>query len=298
MPDPEPDLQDVHDFLITLAHEAGEMILAANPSTSTSGFKKNTADLVTETDQAVEKMISTRLQTRYPTYSFLGEETYLPSSPLTAAPTFIVDPIDGTVNFVHGHPYVAVSLAFTVSFQPLVGVVYNPFTSSLYTAIRGRGAFLNRTTRLPLRPASSSPLPSLANALVAVEWGSDRSGANFATKCATFANLARVKFEDGKTGGMVHSLRSLGSAALNFCGVAAGQLDVYWEAGCWAWDVAAGWVILEEAGGIVADAHPGGWRPAVDGRRYIAVRACEGGEERQRGVVEEFWGLVEGRFEY
>ena len=92
---------------------------------------------------------------------------------------------------------------------------------------------------------------------------------------------------------MVHGLRSFGSAALNLCGVASGGLDVYWEAGCWAWDVCAGWVILKETGGIMVDANPGNWEPKVEGRRYLAVRGGEG----QKRVVEEFWGMVEGRFE-
>lgn len=125
---------------------------------------------------------------------------------------------------------------------------------------------------------------------MAVEWGSDRSGNDFAVKSGTFKRLAATKEEGG---GMVHGLRSFGSAALNLCGVASGGLDVYWEAGCWAWDVCAGWVILHEAGGIMVDANPGNWEPKVEGRRYMAVRGGEG----QKDIVEEFWNLVDGKFE-
>lgn len=92
---------------------------------------------------------------------------------------------------------------------------------------------------------------------------------------------------------MVHGLRSLGSAALNFCAVAEGVLDAYWEGGCWAWDVCAGWVVLVEAGGMVVDGNPGGWEARVDGRRYLAVRPGAG-----REVVEEFWGCVQGEMGY
>ncbi|KAI9847436.1 MAG: hypothetical protein M1838_000879 [Thelocarpon superellum] len=318
-----PDLQEIHDFLISIAQKAGEMITAANPTTASSGSKKNSADLVTETDQAVETMVSKALMSKYPSFKFLGEETYQPGTVLTAEPTFVVDPIDGTVNFVHGHPYVSISLALCINLVPMVGVVYNPFTSTLYSAIRGQGSYLNRTRRLPLK-ARPEPLRGLNNALVAVEWGSDRRGNNWDVKINTFANLGC------QDGAMVHSMRSLGSAALNFCGVAAGTLDMYWEAGCWAWDVAAGWVILEEAGGIVADANPGGWHPRVDGRRYMAVRNlgpaangtngingangtngtnryhAEHGDAKsvtvtgksQKAMVEEFWTHVAGRFEY
>lgn len=218
----------------------------------------------------------------------MGEETYQPGDALTAAPTFICDPIDGTTNFVHRYPYVSISLGFAVNREPVVGVVYNPFTATLYSAIKGQGAFLNETTRLPL--SEPAPLEGLSSCLVAVEWGSDRSGNDFKVKSDMFKRLAATK-EQG--GGMVHGLRSFGSAALNLCGVASGGLDIYWEAGCWAWDVCAGWVILKEAGGRMVDANPGNWEPRVDERRYMAVRGGEG----QKEVIEEFWGLVEGAFE-
>lgn len=222
----------------------------------------------------------------------MGEETYKPGDTLTAAPTFIVDPIDGTTNFVHGFPYVSISLGFSVSRTPVVGVVYNPFTSTLYSAISGKGAHMTdpfRTNaRLPLRDPEA--LQGLDKALIAVEWGSDRSGNDYDIKVKTFRSLCAAR-EDG--GAMVHSLRSLGSAALNLCGVATGALDVYWEAGCWAWDVCAGWVILQEAGGEIVDANPGNWEPRVDERRYLAVRKGEG----QKELIEEFWSHVAGKIE-
>lgn len=221
---------------------------------------------------------------------FLGEETYQPGMQLTSAPTFVVDPVDGTINFVHGNPYVCISLALCVDKLPVVGVVYNPFTSMFYSAIKGRGSYLNRKIRLPLK-SEPPPLTGLKSALVAVEWGSDRKGNNWDIKLKTFRQLG----EQGK--GMVHSMRCLGSAALNFCAVAAGTIDIYWEGGCWAWDVAAGWLILQEAGGLVVDANPGGWNPTIDGRRYMAVRASGGGKG-QKEIVEEFWKLIPGRFDY
>ncbi|PNS17197.1 Inositol monophosphatase 2 [Sphaceloma murrayae] len=286
------NLQEVHDFLISIAKKAGGMITAARPNTSISGSKKNSADLVTETDQAVEKMVSATLREKYPSYQFMGEETYKPGDVLTPSPTFIVDPIDGTTNFVHGYPYVSISLGFAVNQIPQVGVVYNPFTDTLYSGIKGRGSFLTDPfhdhVRLPLR--DPEPLGGLDKSLVAVEWGSDRSGNDYDVKVKTFRSLCASK-EDG--GAMVHSLRSLGSAALNLCAVATGAMDVYWEAGCWAWDVCAGWVVLTEAGGIIADANKGNWEPTVDGRRYLAVRQGEG----QKELVEEFWTHVAGTLE-
>ncbi|CAN9079224.1 unnamed protein product [Alternaria alternata] len=287
------NLQEVHDFMISIAKQAGERIVSAKPTTQGSGSKKNSVDLVTETDRAVENLISTSLREKYPDYEFMGEETYntnfqKPGDKLNAAPTFICDPIDGTTNFVHRYPYVSISLGLAIEREPTVGIVYNPFTQTLYSAIKGQGAYLNQTTKLPLSPPT--PLETLNTCLVAVEWGSDRSGNDFKVKSETFKKLAATK-ENG--GGMVHGLRSFGSAALNLCGVASGGLDIYWEAGCWAWDVCAGWVILKEAGGMVVDANPGNWNPEVEGQRYLAVRGGEG----QKEIIEEFWSLVDGAFE-
>lgn len=213
---------------------------------------------------------------------------------------------------MHHYPYVAISLAFTLALKPLVGIVYNPFAQKLYSAIQGQGAFLTCpsiptsfpyptssskaglvqggeyiTRRLPLRQPAP-PLQNLKDSLIAVEWGSHRSGPNWDTKVSTFSSLA------GEQGGMVHSLRSLGSAALNICSVAAGELDAYWEGGCWAWDVAAGWVIVTEAGGLVVGGNKEEWEIAVDGRRYLVVRGGQGGRE----FVKEFWGKVVGKQEF
>jgi myo-inositol-1(or 4)-monophosphatase len=243
---------------------------------------------VTETDKTVETMISTKLRQEYPKYAFMGEETYKPGDVLGPEPTFVVDPIDGTTNFIHTHPYVCISLGLSIDRIPTVGIVYNPFSKVLYSAIKGQGAFMNKTIPLPLRQPPE-PLGDLSQCLVAVEWGSDRSGNDYAIKHQTFTKLCASK-SDG--GAMVHSLRSLGSAALNLSQVAAGTIDVYWEAGCWAWDVCAGWCILKEAGGIMVDANPGNWEPTIDGRRYLAVRRAKDQEK----VVEEFWSYVDGRF--
>ena len=148
--------------------------------------------------------------------------------------------------------------------------------------------------QLPLRNPPE-PLKGLDQALIAIEWGNERSGNNYAVKVNTFRVLAASK-EDG--GAMVHSLRSLGSAALNLCAVATGGLDAYWEGGCWAWDVAAGWVILEEAGGMMVGGNKGEWEPSVDQRRYLAVRGTERGTEEQKTFIEAFWGCIQGTLEY
>ncbi|THY93201.1 inositol monophosphatase [Aureobasidium pullulans] len=282
------NLQEVHDFLVDVAKQAGEVITAARPSTTAAGEKKNSVDLVTETDQATERLITDLVRKSYPHFEFMGEETYKPGDKLTDSPTLIVDPVDGTTNLVHRYPYISVSLGLAINRKPVVGVIYNPFGKTLFSGIKGKGSFLSDPfhdhVRLPLK--EPEPL-TLDKALVAVEWGSDRAGHDYDVKVKTFRNLC-ASAEEG--GAMVHGIRSFGSAALNLCGVAAGHLDAYWEAGCWAWDVCAGWVILEEAGGQIVDANKGNWQPEVDGRRYLAVRKGE----RQNAFIEELWGHVAG----
>ena len=265
------------------------MMLEADPSVTTSSSKRNTSDRVTATDKAIEAMVQTRLAAAYPDFCFLGEETLKDGQTLTDDPTFVCDPIDGTLNFIHGFPNTAVSLALTVAKKPAIGVVYNPFRGDLFHAIKGRGAFLTRTsnsstttTPLPLKQ-NPDPLASLNGCLVAIEWGSERSGPNWDLRSNVAAKLLSATSEGGA---MVHSVRSSGSAALDFCYVAAGWMDLFWEGGCWIWDVCAGWCILEEAGGMVTGANPGEWEPSLEGRSYLAVRGAPAGQVK---VVEELW---------
>ncbi|KAK8148304.1 hypothetical protein G3M48_010461 [Beauveria asiatica] len=285
------NLEQVRDTMVAVAHEAGRMILAANPADIAAGTKLNAVDIVTEADQAVEKMVASKLSAAFPSVAFMGEETYKPGMKLGPEPTFVVDPIDGTTNFIHGFPNACISLGLAIDRKPCVGVIYNPWQDLLYTAIRGHGAFATRggtgatARRLPLA-ATPRPLTGLGTALVGVEWGSVRDGPNFDVKVETFRRLG-ASTETG--GAMVQSMRSLGSAALNLAAVAAGELDLYWEGGCWAWDVCAGWCILEEAGGRMASGNPGDWAPEVDGRVYLAVRGAPAGQDE---IVEEFWKLM------
>ncbi|KAK6066317.1 inositol monophosphatase [Seiridium cupressi] len=291
------DLQEIHDTLVSIAYDAGHKIISANPTDIDQGTKLNSADIVTEADKAVEDHVSSTLSSKYPSFSFMGEETYKPGQKLGDEPTFIVDPIDGTTNFVHGYPQACISLGFSVKRVPTIGVVYNPYLDTLFTAIRGKGAYQTvgkvwglengkgRVSKLPLAK-NPAALGGLDTALLAVEWGSSRDDDNYEVKTAVFKKLCLAK---SKGGAMVHSLRSAGSAALNLCAVAAGQLDLYWEGGCWAWDVCAGWTILSEAGGLMASGNPGEWSPQIDGRKYLAVRGAPSG---QKEIVKELWGVI------
>lgn len=267
------------------------------------------ADIVTETDQASEELIRSQLATLYPDVHFVGEESFKAGlDGISNIPTFIVDPIDGTSNFVHGLPEVCVSIGLVVDRQPSVGVVYNPFTDELWTAVRGDGAYYDQgghfsetahqgsseRQRLPLS-YMSLPENGLQGSCVGIEFGSDRQGPDFDLNLKVFTTLTRTR----ETGGLfVNSLRCIGSAALAICRVASGQQEAFWECGCWAWDVAAAWCILKEAGGIMVDGHPGGWSIEVDNRRYLAVRPaarCASGgapSQQQENFVKEFWSTM------
>ena len=173
--------------------------------------------------------------------------TQLPIPPHFSSRPARIDPrcalTDGTTNFVHGFPYACISLGLIDQRVPILGVIYNPFLEHLYTGVRGAGSFLHTHTpaslgtdtgtatstigvpqRLPLAPASARPLPSLAGALIGVGWGSDRGQEPLRREADSFSRLAAAP----PHGVMAHSLRSIGSAALNIALVAQGALDVYW----------------------------------------------------------------------
>ncbi|KAK7936038.1 hypothetical protein PG985_001533 [Apiospora marii] len=299
----ELDLAALRTFLIDVAKEAGRMILEASQSQLKTTAKTNSklnermgTDVVTETDKEVESFISQRLRDKYPTFDFLGEESHMAGQKIRDdVPTFVVDPIDGTSNLVHHLPDVCVSIGLVSAGRPVVGVVYNPFDDELWAGHRGGGAYVQKGDE----PAWTLPLYAppfeeaedgggrLTGACIGVDWGSDREGPEFALNLQVFTTLARTR----RTGGrFVNSLRCVGSAALAVCRVAAGQQDMFWECGCWAWDVAAAWCILAEAGGAMVDGGvPGNWDPPVDNRRYLAVRPASAG---QREAVEEFWSVL------
>ncbi|GAA5993013.1 hypothetical protein JCM11641_007924 [Rhodosporidiobolus odoratus] len=322
MPSQEPNLDEIYSFAVQLAKDAGQLILdgsnkRSQPATTTTTAensvqtKKNRVDLVTETDQSVENFIKERIAQTYPDFKFIGEESFAGGErvELTDEPTFIVDPIDGTTNFVHGLDFVCCSIGFTYKQIPVIGVIYNPFLSHLYHALTSHGAYRTNTLtsltqRLPLAPPL--PLASLGDAVIGVEWGSDRSKKVVEKKGRTFMRLAGDGREGEVEGGvMAHSLRSIGSAALNYSMVACGQLDLYWEIGCWSWDVCAGTVIAREAGGKVYGKSGTPFQPQdLMGHHFFVVRAIadtvdekgevvEKGEEGQDRIARRFFEVAE-----
>ncbi|OIW00085.1 hypothetical protein TanjilG_26422 [Lupinus angustifolius] len=224
---------------IDAAHNAGEIIRKGFYSTKHVEHKGQ-VDLVTETDKACEDLIFNHLRQIYPTHKFIGEETTAAfgTTELTDEPTWIVDPLDGTTNFVHGFPFVCVSIGLTIGKVPTVGVVYNPIINELFTGIRGKGAFLNGNS---IKVSSKSDLIS---SLLVTEAGTKRDQLSV-DACTKRINNLLLK---------VRSLRMTGSCALNLCGIACGRLDVMFELGFGGpWDVAGGAVIVREAGGVIFD---------------------------------------------
>ena len=194
---------------------------------------KGEVDLVTEVDEQAEHRIGEMLREAFPDYGMLAEEGG--SSPGAGEYRWIVDPLDGTSNYAHGLPIFSVSIALERSGETILGVVHDPMREETFVAERGGGATLNG------RPIQVSETDELIRALMVTGLPYDRDAMPAALDLfAQFAVLTQ-------------GLRRLGSAALDVCYVAAGRLDAYYERGVRPWDVAAGALILEEAGGKVTD---------------------------------------------
>ena len=222
---------------IEAARAAGVILAAAHRRGGVRADHKGAVDLVTETDRACEAAVREVLARHTPDIPVLGEEQ---GGAWDAATRWVVDPLDGTTNFVHGFPWFCVSVGLEVDGMPEVGVVLDPLRDDLFAARRGAGATCNGA---PLRV---SEVRSLQHALVATGFAYDRqSRPEF--------YLSRVEVVMRQAQG----IRRAGAAALDLARVAAGQLDAYWEFGLQPWNVAAGRLLVQEAGGRVTS-HDGG----------------------------------------
>lgn len=253
------ELQPYLDVALAAAREAGAVIAAAWNAPKQIDTKSGDADLVTETDKKCEELILTRIRDAFPDHKFIGEEGSAAqgfTDELTDAPTWMVDPVDGTTNFVHRYPFSCVSIGLTIGKRPVVGVVFNPILDELYHATRGGGACLNS------QPIRVSDTTELRRAVVATELGTRRD-AGFMDAC--FDRMRAL-------GSAARSLRCSGSCALNLCSVAMGRLDVFYELGLGGcWDLCAGVLVLEEAGGRVLD--PTGGPFNLMSRRVLGANA-------------------------
>ncbi|KAL4623431.1 inositol monophosphatase 1-like [Arapaima gigas] len=228
------------DFGISIAIQARTVILDAFKTTKVVALKSSPADLVTETDQRVENLLISAIKEKYPTHKFIGEESVAAGVRpiLTDSPTWIIDPIDGTTNFVHRFPFVAVSIAFVVNKQTEFGLVYSCMEDKLYRAQRGKGAFCNDV------PLCTSGQEDITKALVVTEIGSERDDLSLRTLTSNIYRLLKIP---------VHGVRTMGTAAVDMCSVATAGADAYYHVGMHCWDIAASALIVSEAGGVVLD---------------------------------------------
>lgn len=223
------------NIAVMAARRAGKIITRYLEELDTLKVQeKGLNDLVTRVDHAAENAIIEIIQKSYPTHAILGEETGThPGEEFT----WIIDPLDGTMNYIHGFPHFAVSIGIQHKQQIEHAVIYDPLSQDLYTATRGRGAQLNgRRIRV-----------------------SNREGLEGALIGSSFPYHNRAEFIDEhydifkQVFVQCADVRRTGSAALNLAYVASGRLDGFWESGLKPWDVAAGILLVREAGGFVSD---------------------------------------------
>ncbi|CAI7913873.1 unnamed protein product [Closterium sp. NIES-54] len=235
----ERELREYLDVAVTAARHAGEVICRGFNAPKDVQHKGK-VDLVTETDKQCEALIMQHISAAYPSHKMIGEEesSLHGTAGLSDEPTWMVDPLDGTTNFVHRYPFVCVSIGLAINRAVVVGVVFNPILNEMFTAMRGHGAMLND------EPIHASSQTDMGSALLATEIGTKRDAGTVAGLTGRISNLL---FQ-------VRSLRLSGSCALNLVGVACGRLDLFYEIGFGGpWDVAAGSLIVEEAGGLCFD---------------------------------------------
>jgi myo-inositol-1(or 4)-monophosphatase len=223
----------MRDTLLLATREAGRVLMEKYATGVTVAYK-GAIDLVTDADHAAERVVAAILRERHPDHDLLAEEGDYGRR--AADHCWIVDPLDGTTNFAHGFPWFAVSIALAVRGVVVLGAVFNPHNQELFIAERGRGATLNG------RPLRVSTTDELGRALLATGFAYDHktSPANNYAHFERFQRLAQA-------------VRRAGVASLDLACVAAGRFDGFWELKLKPWDVAAGVLMVEEAGGRVSD---------------------------------------------
>ena len=234
-----PQLQSFLDIATEAALAAGAVLQSYWGKLEDVQEKGRPGDLVTEADKASEAVVLKILERHFPNHAVLAEESGQigdRSNPFLWA----IDPLDGTTNYAHQYPFYAVSIGLLIEGVPQVGVVYDPFRQELFRAAKGLGATRNRT------PIQVSGTATLAKSLLVTGFAYDRRE-TLDNNYAEFCHLTHI----------TQGVRRSGSAAIDLAYTACGRLDGYWERGLSPWDLAAGVVLVEEAGGTVT-AYDGG----------------------------------------
>jgi len=225
-------INDIAQFAQHTAKQAGALVRQLREETLLSTDFKQGIELVTNADTAADDFIREAIEKRFPLHQILAEESNpdIDSIEFSGQSVWVVDPIDGTVNYAHGHAQVAISIALIIDGTIEIGVVYNPFTDELFHATKNGGAFLNEQS------ITASHKQNLNRALVATGFPYDKT-----------QNLPELINNLHQILKHVADVRRLGSAALDICWVACGRLDAYYETVS-LWDCAAGLLIASEAG--------------------------------------------------
>lgn len=228
------NLDNALEFAVSVAKSAGAIQKNRYEDASVKVEHKGIIDLVTEVDIECEKIVTESIAGKYSDHGILAEEgTELEKS---SDYLWIVDPLDGTTNFAHGVPMFCVSIALVKQGAPLIGVAYDPLRDELFTAIKGGGAFLNG------KPIRVSEVTEMDDALLSTGFPYDiRTNSD-----NNLNHFNRVVVN-------CQAIRRTGSAVIDLCYTACGRFDGFWEKNLFAWDMAAGALIVEEAGGIVTD---------------------------------------------
>jgi myo-inositol-1(or 4)-monophosphatase len=235
----------VLNVAVEAAHAAGELIRRHFRRVDAIPFaRKARHDYVSEVDRACEEEIVRQVRRFYPDHAFLCEES---GESGDSDHEWVVDPLDGTSNFLHGYPHFAVAIAHRVSGRAENAVIYDPLRDEMYTASRGKGAFMNQTR---IRVSSR---PGLEDAILATAFPFRHRN-----HLPAYARLFQGVYS------RVEDIRRAGSAALDFAWTASGRVDGFFEVGLKAWDVAAGALLVREAGGVVLD-FSGNDRPEESG---------------------------------
>jgi myo-inositol-1(or 4)-monophosphatase len=234
--------QEMYDSAIKYAKQAGQLIDDRLGNKGKIEQKKNISDLVTEVDKLSEELLRGKIQEGYPDHWLISEEdcgqanSYEVFKNHKSGYVWIIDPIDGTTNFIHGIPHFSVSIGIVKDGEPVIGVVFNPITHELYTARKTLGAHLNG------RPIRVGIEAKLEEAVVATGF-----------QASDFKSGSRVLKQMDKLAGKSRNIRMFGAASLDLCLVASGKITGFWHEGLNPWDTAAGILILTEAGGQVTD---------------------------------------------
>eukprot|EP00092_Neocalanus_flemingeri_P030661 GFUD01033292.1.p1 GENE.GFUD01033292.1~~GFUD01033292.1.p1 ORF type:complete len:298 (+),score=109.65 GFUD01033292.1:50-943(+) len=244
----ESQVQQFLDEAIRLVNECGDIIAEAMDKQKNVEIHQKDAvaseghgsAVLTETDMKVEQHLIKGLREKFSDHEFIGEESVSNDGLIkqySNAPTWIIDPIDGTMNFIHSNPLVCTSIGLTINRKLVAGVVNCPLVGLMYTAIKGKGAWVNG------KKLKVSGVKDISKAMMIMELP---VGANKDKKETALANLTEMMDK-------AHSVRAPGPAALDIAWVGAGSADCFFHFGIHCWDMAAGALIVSEAGGVVLD---------------------------------------------